>query len=88
MTGDLTGIHYSHAWRAHQKMCEVTERFLWERRVHEVKPAISNDLQQAAAENADKISFEIIPCSSFQLQKFDQFKGRVKGSENWLLLDL
>ena len=52
-------------------MCEVTERFLWERFVHEVKPAISNDLQQATAENADKISFEIIPCSSFQLQKFD-----------------
>ena len=42
-------------------MCDVMERFLWKRFIHEVKPAMSNDLQQTTAENADEISFETIP---------------------------
>ena len=74
MTGALTGGHYSHAWRVHQTMCEVMEQLLWKRFVHKAKPAIGNDLQQVAVENPDEISFEAIPCSSFLLQKFDQFK--------------
>ena len=45
-------------------------------------------LQQAAEENAGKISFEAIPCSCFLLKKFKQFKGRVKSAENLLLFDL
>ena len=49
----LTGVHYSHAWRVHQTMCKAMEQLLWERFVHEVKPVVSNDLQQAAMENAD-----------------------------------
>ena len=88
MTGALTGVHYSHAWRVHQTMCEATERLLWKRFVHEVKPAICDDLQHAAAENADEMSFETIACSRFLFQKFNQFKGRVKSVENFLLLDL
>ena len=69
-------------------MCEATERLLWKRFVHEVKPAICDDLQHAAAENADEMSFETIACSRFLFQKFNQFKGRVKSAENFLLLDL
>ena len=80
MTEALTGDHFSHEWRAHQKMCKAMERLPWKRFVYEVKPAIGNDLQQAAEENADEISFETIPRSRFLLQKFDQFKGRVKGA--------
>ena len=55
-------------------MCEVMEQLLWKQFVHKAKPAIGNDLQQVAEENPDEISFETIPCSSFLLQKFDQFK--------------
>ena len=64
------------------------ERGPWNLFVYEVKPAISNDLQQASEQNADEISFETIPCSRFLLEKFNQFKGRVKGAENFLLNDL
>ena len=67
---------YNCAWRVHQMMCEDMERLLWERFVHEVKPAISNDIQQAAAEDADEISFETIPCSHFLLQNLHQLKGK------------
>ena len=88
MTGTLTGVHYSHAWRVHQTICEAMERHLRKRFVLEVKPAIGNELQQAAVQNAEKISIKTIPCSLFLLQKFDQFKRRLKGAENFLLLDL
>ena len=69
-------------------MCKAMEQVPWKRFVYEVKPAISNDLQQASEENADEISFETIPCSRFLLQKFNQSKVRVKGAENFLLFDL
>ena len=69
-------------------MCKAMEQVPWKGFVYEVKPAISNDLQQASEENADEISFETISCSRFLLQKFNQFKGRVKGAENFLLNDL
>lgn len=69
-------------------MCEAMKWLLWMQFVYEVKPAIGNNLQEAAAENADKISFETIPCSFFLLQKLVQFKGKVKGAENVLLLAL
>ena len=52
----LTGAHYSHAWRVHQTMSKAMERLPWKQFVYEVKPAIGNDLQQAAEENVDKIS--------------------------------
>ena len=64
-------------------MCEDMERLPCKRVLHEVKPALGNDLQQAAAENADKVSFEAIPFGRFLLQKFDQFKGMAKGAENF-----
>ena len=67
-------------------MCEAMEEFLWKRFVHEVKPAIGNDLQQAATQNADDFSFQRIPYSRFLFEDFDQFKGRVKSAENFLLL--
>ena len=76
LTGTLTDVHYNCGWRVHQMVCEAMERLLWERFVHEVKPAISNDIQQAAAEDADEISFETIPCSHFLLQKLHQLKGK------------
>ena len=57
-------------WRVHQMMCKAMERLLWMRFVYKVKPAIGNDLQQAAEENADEIVFETIPCDRFLLQKF------------------
>ena len=88
MTGDLAGGHYSHAWRVNQTMCKAMERLPWKQFVCEVKPAIGNDLQQAAQGNADEISFETIPCNRFLLQKFNQFKGTAKGAENFLLQDL
>ena len=59
-------------------MCKAMERLLWMRFVYKVKPAIGNDLQQAAEENADEIFFETIPCDRFLLQKFKQFKGMVQ----------
>ena len=34
------------------------ERLPWKRFVYEVKPAIGNDLQQAAEENEDEIFFK------------------------------
>ena len=68
-------------------MRKAMERVPWKRLVYEVKPAISNDLQQAS-ENTDEISFETILCGRFLLQKFNQFKGRVKVAENFLLNDL
>ena len=49
--------------------------------MQEVNPAIGNDLQQAAAENAEEVFFKTIPCSRFLLQQFDQIKERVKGVE-------
>ena len=76
MAGALADVHYSHAWGVHQTMFEDMERLPWKRFVYEVNPVIGNDLQQAAVENADEISFETIPCRRFLLQKFDQFKGR------------
>ena len=79
----LTGAHYSHTWRVHQTMCKAMERLPWKQFVYAVKLAIGNDLQQAAEENADKISFESIPCSRSLLQKFNQFKRRVKCAENF-----
>ena len=88
MIGALTGLHYSHAWRVHQTMCKAMERVPSKRFVYEVKPAIGNDLQEASEENADEISFETVPFSRFLLQKFSQFKGRVKDAENFLLNDL
>ena len=42
-------------------ICEAMEQFLRKRFVHEVKPAICNDLQQAATQNADDFSFQTIP---------------------------
>ena len=42
-------------------MCEAMEQFLWKRFLHEVKPAICNDLQQAATQNAGDFSFQTIP---------------------------
>ena len=59
-------------------MYEVMERFLWKRFVHQVKPAISNNIKQAAAEHADEISFKTIHCSHFLLQKLHQFKEKGK----------
>ena len=69
-------------------MCKAMERVPSKRFVYEVKPAIGNDLQEASEENADEISFETVPFSRFLLQKFSQFKGRVKDAENVLLNDL
>ena len=57
-------------------MCNAMERLPWKRFVYKVKFMIGNDLQQAAEENTDEISFETIPCSRFLLQKINQFKGR------------
>ena len=88
MIGVLTGVHYSHAYRVHQTMYKAMERVPWKRFEYEVKPATSNDLQQGSEENADEISSETTPCSHFLLQKFIQFKGRVKGAENFLLNDI
>ena len=59
-------------------MCEAMERPPWKRFVYKVKPAIGNDLQQAAEDNADEIFFETIPCARFLVQMFNQFKGRVQ----------
>ena len=69
-------------------MCKAIERVPSKRFIYEVKPAIGNDLQEESEENADEISFEAVPCSRFLLQKFNQFKGRVKDAENVLLNDL
>ena len=88
MIGALTGLHDSRAWRVHQTMCKAIERVPSKRFIYEVKPAIGNDLQEESEENADEISFETVPCSRFLLQKFSQFKGRVKDAENVLLNDL
>ena len=78
MTGALSGVRYSHAWRVHQTICKAMERLPWKRFVYKVKPAKCNDLQQAAEENADEIFFETISCGRFLLQKFNQFKGGVQ----------
>ena len=69
-------------------MCNAMERLPWKRFLYKVKLTKDNDLQQAAEENADEISFETIPCSRFLLQKINQFKRRAKGAENFLLLGL
>ena len=39
-------------------MRKAMKRLPWKRFVYEVKPAIGNDLQQAAKENEDEISFK------------------------------
>ena len=43
---------------------------------------------KTAAQNADEVSFETIPCGRFLLQMFNQFKWRAKSAESFLLLDL
>ena len=64
-------------------MCKAMERVPWKRFVYDVKPVKTNDLQQASEENADEIPFETMPCSRSLLQKFNQFKERAKGAENF-----